>query len=88
MVMSLNKREFINELAQEISYPEEKCLLINEILESNFFISKKNKDKIIEAFIQKLDIRKEEAINIYDTAVMIIKNELTNKLKHPFKNIE
>lgn len=88
MVMNLNKREFISELAHELSYPEEKCMLINEILESNFFISKKNKDKIIEALIQKLDIHKEEAINIYNTAIMIIKKEVKNKLKHPFKSIE
>lgn len=86
MVMSLNKLEFINELSLKLSYPKDKCIIINEILESNFFISKKNKDKIIEELIQKLVINQKEAINIYDVAVKIVKDEVKNKLKHPFKS--
>ena len=41
MVMNLNKTEFINELSNTLSYSEDKCLIINEILEDNFFLSKK-----------------------------------------------
>ncbi len=44
----MNKKEFIDELSKRLSYPKEKCIMINDILESNFFISKKNKDKVIE----------------------------------------
>ena len=86
MVMKMNKSEFINKLSMILSYSEDKCIIINDILENNFFISKKNKDKIIEEFIQKLNVDNEEAIKIYDTAVEIIKNEVKNKLKHPFKS--
>ena len=53
MVMKMNKRDFINKLSIELSYSKDKCSIINEILENNFFISKKNKDKIIEEFIHK-----------------------------------
>ena len=85
MVMNLNKTEFINELSSQLSYSKDKCIIINEILESNFFISKKNKDKIIEEFIRKLEINYEEAIEIYDIAIKIINDEIKNKLKNPFK---
>ncbi len=86
MVMKMNKNGFISELAKQLSYSKEKCIIINDILESNFFISKKNKDKIIDEFMQILNASNEEAIKIYDTSVKIIKDEVKNKLKHPFKN--
>lgn len=86
METKMNKAEFINELSNQLSYSKDKCSIINEILENNFFISKKNKDKIIEEFIQILDVNDEEAIHICNTAVKIIKNEVKNKLKHPFKS--
>ncbi len=86
MVMKMNKREFINELSVTLSYSDDKCIIINDILENNFFISKKNKDKIIGEFIQKLNVNNEEAIKIYDIAVKIVKDEVKNKLKHPFKS--
>ncbi len=82
----MNKSEFINALSKELSYPKEKCIIINDILESNFFISKKNKDKIIEEFKRILNVSNEEAMNIYDIAIKIIKDEIKAKLKHPFKN--
>lgn len=86
MVMKMNKTEFINELANQINYPLEKCTLINEVLESNFFISKKSKDKIIMDLIQKLDIDKTEADRIYNNSAKIIADQIKNKLKHPFKD--
>ncbi len=86
MVMKMNKTEFINELSNQINYPLEKCVLINDVLENNFFISKKNKDKIIMDLIQKLEVDKEEADCIYNTAAKIIVSQIKNKLKHPFKD--
>lgn len=83
MVMKMNKNEFIDKLSTQLSYSKDKCIVINEILENNFFISKKNKDKIIEEFIEILNVNKEEAIKIYDIAVKIVKEEVKNKLKHP-----
>ncbi len=86
MVMKMNKTEFINKLSDKLSYPEEKCIIINEILESNFFISKKNKEKIIKKLILKLNVNYETAMNIYDVSVGIINEEIKNKLKHPFRS--
>ncbi len=82
----MNKNGFIIELSKQLSYSKEKCIMINDILESNFFLSKKNKDKIIEELMQILNISNEEAIKIYDISVKIVKDEVKNKLKHPFKN--
>lgn len=86
MVMKMNKSEFIEALSHELSYPKEEGIIINDILESNFFISKKSKDKIINELISRLSITEVEAEKIYDTACSIIKEEVKNKLKHPFKS--
>lgn len=82
----MNKKEFIEKLSKELNYSIDKCVIVNEILEENFFISKKSKDSIINQLIMKLDIDIEEANNIYDIAVKITKEEIKNKLKHPFKS--
>ncbi len=84
MVMEMNKKEFVNELSSKLSYPQNKCIIINDILESNFFISKRNKDIIIKELIFKLNISLEESQRIYDTAIGIVVSEVKNKLKHPF----
>ena len=86
MVMQMNKKYFIDKLSKELSYSEDKCIVINEILESNFIISKKSKEPIINELMLKLEIDIEEANHIYDVAVKIIKEEIKDKLKHPFKN--
>lgn len=86
MVMKMNKQDFLNQLSIELSYSQDKCLIINEILENNFFISKKNKDKIIEEFMQILNVDNEEATHIYNTAIKIIQDEVKNNLKHPFRS--
>lgn len=84
MAMKMNKTKFISELSKRLSYEEEKCIIINDILENHFFLSKKNKDKIIEALMEQLEIDKDEATIIYETAVKIVNEEIKNKLKHPF----
>lgn len=88
MVKKMNKREFIEKLSNELSYSTEKCTIINDVLESNFFISKKSKDKIIDDLIKKFSITDKEAEKIYNTSISIVKEEIKYKLKHPFKNQE
>lgn len=86
MVKKMNKREFIEKLSYELSYTIDECTIINDILESNFFITKKSKDKIIAELVKNLSITEEEAEKIYNTSSSIIKEEIKNKIKHPFKN--
>ncbi len=82
----MNKKEFIDELSKKINYNTEKCLLINDILEKNFFISKKSKDKIIDELMSQLKVDQKEATKIYEIAIEIIRRELKEKLKHPFRS--
>lgn len=86
MVMKMNKSAFIKELASQLSYSEDECLIINDILENNFFLKKSNKDKIIAELINKLNINSIEANNIYEISTNIIKTEVKNKLRHPFQS--
>lgn len=85
MVMRMNKTEFIKELSNKTGYNEDMCLQINNIIEDTFLIGKKNKEKMVNDFKNKLNINEEEANKIYETAMNIISSEIKNKLKHPFK---
>ncbi len=68
-----------------LSYSQEMAIIITEIIENHFFITPKGKEKIIDEFILKLKIDDQQAERIYEFVIQIIKNELKNKLKHPFK---
>lgn len=85
MVMKMNKNGFIKVLASRANLSENDSILVNDILESNFFISRKNKDKIISEIVIKLAISLSEATNIYNISKNIINEEIKNKLKHPFE---
>ncbi len=86
MVTRMNKKAFIDALAKEAKLSIEDATLVNEILEENFFISKKNKDKIVSKIVIALNMTLEEASNIYDIAKEILKTEISQKLKHPFRS--
>ena len=82
----MNKSEFIKELSKQTGYDEEKCIVINSIVEDTFIIGKKNKDKMIEKFEEQISLDENEANKLYETVISIIGSELKNKLKHPFKS--
>ena len=82
----MNKSEFIEELKNATSYSEEKCIIINDILENNFIIGKKGKEKIVESFKEKLSISDEIADELYNACINILGSEIKEKLKHPFKS--
>ena len=82
----MNKSEFIKELSKQTGYDEEKCIVINSIVEDTFIIGKKNKDKMIEKFEDQTSLDENEANKLYETVISIIGSELKNKLKHPFKS--
>lgn len=78
--------EFVKELSKHTGYDEQKCIEINNIIEDTSIIGKKNKDKMIENFKNKLNLKEDEANKIYETAMNILSLEIKNKLKHPFKD--
>jgi len=80
----MNKRGFIKVLSERLSYKEETCIIIHDILEDNFFISRKSKEKIIYELVNKINVTEEEAEVIYETAKKILNDEIKNKMKHPF----
>ena len=86
MVMKVNKTEFIKELQKQLNYDEEKCIIINDILENTFLIGKKNKEIMINEFVTKLNVTEREANKIYETAMNILSKGIKEKLKHPFRS--
>lgn len=82
----MNKEKFIKELEKNTKLDNDKCIIINSILEDHFLIGKNNKEKIVTDIKNKLNIQTEEAENIYESAMNIIGTGIKNKLRHPFKN--
>ena len=82
----MNKNEFIKELSKQSGYDEEKCTLINDIIENHFILGKNNKEKIIQDLQTKANLNEDDAENVYDIAMKIIVGGIKNKLKHPFKS--
>lgn len=86
MVIIMNKTKFIESLMNKANLSLEDATMVNDILENNFFLSKKNKDTIIDEIVKKLNVSLSEASNIYHIAKDIINEEVKNKLSHPFRN--
>lgn len=82
----MNKNGFIKELSKQTEYDEEKCILINNIIENHFIVGRKNKEKIIQDLQVKASLSEDDAENIYDIAMKIITGEIKNKIRHPFKS--
>ena len=51
----MNKKEVIKKLGEVTNLSEEKCVIINDILEEHFIIGKNNKEKIISDISEKLE---------------------------------
>ena len=86
MVRLMNKKEFIKVLEEKTGFSEDKCIIINDIFEDTFLVGKKNKEKIIAALVERLQIDEEKANDIYNIGMGIIGSEIINKLKEPFKD--
>lgn len=82
----MNKIGFIKELSKETGYSEQKCILINNVIENYFIFGRRNKDKIIKDLQTKVTLTEDDAENIYDISMKIITGEIKNKLRHPFKS--
>ena len=80
----MNKKEFIKSLSNQANLSEANTILVNDILENNFFISKKSKDKIISEIVIQLNVSTDEATNIYHVSKNIMNNQIKEKIKHPF----
>ncbi len=84
----MNKEKFVKELESVTGLDYDKCMRINDILEGNFIVGKKNKEKITFEITKQLGLTTFEAEKIYESAMSIIKNGVKDKLKHPFGSQE
>lgn len=82
----MNKEKFIRELENITGLDNNKCTVINSILESHFLLGKNNKEKIINDIMLQLQMTNETAEKIYESAMSIIGIVIKDKLKHPFKS--
>lgn len=85
MVMKMNKTKFLKVLSEKTGLNMEDTSLVSNVLDDNFFLSKSNKDKTINAIMNSLNIDLDRATSIYEIVIDIVKTEIKNKLKHPFK---
>lgn len=84
----MNKEKFIEELGKVTGLDNDKCVIVNNILENHFIIGKKNKEKMILDIEAQLKITKDEAERIYESAMTILSHEIKEKFKHPFGSQE
>ncbi len=73
----MNKNSYIKKISEHLCCDIEYAIKIVNILDDNFFISKRSKDKIIKE-LSSLNIEEKSAILIYEEAIIIIKEELKN----------
>ena len=84
----MNKEEFINLLSDKTGYSNDKCIIINSVLEDNFLIGRKNKNKIVNQLRDRLGLDDVKANEIYEISMDLLNRALKNRLKHPFKNLD
>lgn len=83
--MIMNKSRFIEELVKKTNLTKEECIILNDCIEENFIIGKKNKEKTINLLIERLNIDEEKANELYNISSSIMANAIKDKIKHPFK---
>lgn len=84
----MNKTKYIEKLSKELNCDLKYAGKISDILEDNFLLGKKNKEKIINSFINELNINVDEANKIYNISISIIAKEIKNKIRHPLKKYD
>lgn len=82
----MNKTQFIKEIEKKTNLSSNDSILVNDILENNGIFGRKNKEKIISALMEKLNMKEEKAEEIYNTVCSIATTEIKNKIKHPFRS--
>ena len=71
----INREKVKRLLQEEGSRSNEDCITICEVLEKNSIIGRKNKEKIINDFIENLDTSYEEANKLYNECMAILVKE-------------
>ncbi len=75
MVMKMNNN-ILDKLKEKTSYSKEQCNILKNILEKHKIVGRKNKDKIIQDFMQELQIDRNEADELYNNCMEIRLKEI------------
>ena len=86
--MKNNKTALLVELKERLNCSENDCVIINNIVEETSLFGKKNKAKMINGFMDKLNVSEERADQIYNTFMDIFKSRVKWKICHPFKSYD
>ena len=54
----MNKKDVILKLKEKLNFDEDTCNKINDVVEEHFIIGKNNKEKMLNGFMEKLNISK------------------------------
>lgn len=84
--MKNNKHALLVDLKERLNCTEEECVIINNIIEETSLFGKKNKQIMIESFMNQLDVSLQRANEIYDIFMDIFKSRVKWKIRHPFKS--
>ena len=82
----MNKTGFLKQLQEKTNLSEKDTLVVSSILDDYFVFGKKNKNKIVSAIKEKLNVTDERADEIYNITMSIISSNIKDKIKHPFKS--
>lgn len=86
--MKNNKTALLVELKEKLNITENECIIINDIIEDTFIFGRKNKQKVVNGFMEKLNVSQDRAEEIYNTFMSIFKSRIKYKLRHPFKSVD
>ena len=86
--MKNNKTALLVELKERLNCSENDCVIINNIVEETSLFGRKNKAKMINGFMDQLNVSEERADEIYNTFMDIFKKRIKWKICHPFKNYD
>ena len=76
----MDKTDFIAKLKELTNYDEEKCNIINDVVQNNFWIGKDAKDKIVNALKERLHISDEDVEKLYNICKQILGDEVMDKI--------
>lgn len=82
----MNNKELINKVNEQLKLSNESLLIFSEIVNDIPIIGKNNKEKMINEFINKLNVDKKTAEYYYETFSSILVSKMKDKIKHPFKS--
>lgn len=84
----MNNKQVIEKVQEKLNLDEKSLTIFTNIINDIPVIGKKNKSKMISAFIEQLSIDEEKAEEYYEVFSEIIATALKDKLKHPFKDLD